>query len=1081
MFHFIFGDAGSGKSRYIYEKISQDARLNPQQRYYLFVPEQNTLHAQQEIIRCSRVHGMLNLDVLSFQLLAYRVMEELGIRQPVLLDDISKAILIRKAVMDCAGELKVYAKKKDAGGFISQLRTLITEFYQYGITPEDLKGAEEKASGRLLKGKLSDIRMIYESFILRLRDGISVPEEMPVLLLKNIAASALLNDVVIIFDGFTGFTPVQMKLLEHILTKAKDVSFAVTIPPEAGPYRRGRGQESVSELYWLSRETVAKISEAAEKNRVAKGEDICLHREAPKPLVDIVAASDPVDEVRYMVRDIRKRALLEKTPFRRMAVAVTDPASYGEILKREMTKASIPWFMDTQADAYGSPAVEMIRAALSVITESYSFNEVMRCLRNPLKISDQETRERTDLLENRLRKEGIRGRERLKNALKDAELQMDEIFSLHDRLKEAGTLSGKTDALLKYCEEAKIFERAEALSERLTGKGMEREALEISRVTGQIPLLFSRLKAVLGEENISMRDFARLIEAGFGDLKTGMLPAKVDVLQVGDLKRSRFDDIDVLYILGANEGSLPSAVSGGGIFTDREREEMERSRLELAPDDKTDSCIQLFYLYMIMHKPCRRIVISFSLEGRDGRGRKPSEVVGELLLGRYHGFRAKALKKTEETIQPAVSYEDALSLLAELLGSPGKDPERLKGIRKLLEEDPVSSKRAKALIGEATRVHDEEKLSPETAARLYKETLSGSVTRIEQFEGCPFSHFLKYGLRLKKRQEFDIEALDIGNLFHRSLDQVFRMAAAGRLPVQAIDDHQLMRMCEDAVQLSAREYHDSIMESSARSRYIAGKVLKITKRTLWALKQQLLQGGFETFGTEVPFRYREEKLDLHGVIDRVDCCAADNRVLVKVIDYKSGSTKFDLKLVKNGLQLQLVTYMDMAMKLAESHYPKDFAVEPAGMFYYHIQDPVIDYKKLSDAGTEENTDRERLDALRMDGAVSEDAAAVLSMDKNLAIPEEMKVTAKELRRSSVISSKGTCTLSREGFDVLMADTNALMQQDADRILQGEIRVKPYRNGTKTRCDYCEYHSVCGFNDQLPGFSYRKLTSLSEKS
>ena len=1071
MFRFIFGDAGAGKSRYIYQKLSADAVQNPHQRYFLFVPEQNTLHAQQEIIRQSPVHGMLNLDVLSFQLLAYRVMEELGISGPVLLDDISKAILIRKAVLECAGDLQVYGKKKDAGGFISQLRTIITEFYQYGITAEDLKAAEEKASGRLLKGKLGDLRRIYENFTARLKGGLSVPEEMPALLLKSIARSSLLKDAVIVFDGFTGFTPVQLKILEHILSSAADVSFAVTIDPKAAPYRRNPGRAGISDLYWLSRETIAKVSEAAERNGISRSEDVILQRSRPRPAVRVVAASDPVDEVRYLVRDIRERALLQDVPYRRMAVAVTDPAIYREILRREMTRVGIPWFMDTAADSSGSPAVEMIRAALSVITEGYEFNEVIRYLRNPLKLAESDSRERTDLLENHLRAAGIRGRERVRAALQESGLSMEEVFRLHDALREADTLAGKTDALLHYYEESGISVMTKTLTARLESRGMEREAEEIRRVTEQIPLLFARLCAVLGEERISMRDFARLTEAGFADLKAGMLPARVDMLQVGDLRRSRFDDIDILYIMGANEGLLPSAVSGGGIFTDREREEIARVSLELAPDDKTDSCIQLFYLYMIMHKPSHEIVVTYADEGRDGRGRKPSEVTDRLRKGRYHGFRPASFMTTADAAQPAVTYEDALSGLAELMGQPQKDPVRLKALYSLLKADQRYAEGAEKLLQAAMAEHKPEQLQEETAVRLYKDVLSGSVTRIEQFEGCPFSHFLRYGLQLKKREEFDIEAMDIGNLYHRSLDLVFRMAASGHREIGEIDDASLMKICDEAVALTTRDYHDRIMESSARSRYIAGRVQKITRRTVWALKQQLLQGGFRTLGTEMPFRYREAQLDLHGVIDRVDCCETEDRVLVKVIDYKSGSTRFDIKLVRNGLQLQRVTYMDMALQLAGSRYPERSKVEPAGMFYYHISDPVIDYKLLN---TVEDTEHKRLDALRLEGAVSEDAAAVLHMDKTLPLAPGSVITAKELRGSAVIQSAGACLLSGEGFEELMQSTRERMQEDADRILHGEIRVQPYRSGSKTRCDYCEYHSVCGFGDQLPGFSYRKI-------
>ena len=1070
MYKFIFGDAGSGKSAYIYQTISAEAVREPHRRYFLFVPEQNTLHAQQEIIRAGERHGMLNLDVLSFQLLAYRVMEELGINTPVLLDDVSKSILIRKAALDCAAKLQVYRSKLDAPGFIDQVRKMVTEFYQYSVSPDQLRLTEEKAAGKLLKGKLSDIRLIYERFRELLSGEISIPEEMPVLLLRNMAASHLLDDAVIVFDGFTGFTPVQIKLLEHILTKAAEVRFSVTIPAEASPYRRTAGKAGIPDLYWLSRETVAKVSEAAERNGVRKGEDIVLERRKAPPAVRICQAEDPVDEIRYIVNSISRNAVRGGQRYRRMAVAVSDLASYGEILKREMSRAGIPWFMDAQTDALGSPAVELVRAALAAVTGGYRYEDVMRYLRNPLMTLNPEVRDRTDLFDNVIRARGIRGRAAVESALSEADLSMEPVFRLHDALREAPSLGEKTKALGMFLENAELETRVENLASRLDGADMAREAGEIRRVAGQIPLLFARLTAVLGTEKISMRDFERLTEAGFSDMKTGIIPAGMDMLQIGDLKRSRFDDIDILYIAGANDGLLPSAVTGGGLFTDREREEMERAELELAPDDKTDSCIQLFYLYMIMNKPRRELVITYAGEGRDGRGRKPSEVIDELRAGHYHGFAAADFARTDLASRIPVSKEDALAQFAQLVSTASAGNRRLKELYRVLKEDPETAEQAEMILQGAFRKHVPERLLPENAARLYTDRLYGSVTRIESFEGCPFSHFLRYGLRLKKRQEFDIEALDIGNLYHQSLDLTFRRVAERGQEVTSLEDSELNRICRESVDTVLGEYHDRIMESSARSRYIAGKVRKITERTLWALKQQLMKGDFSTLGTEVPFRYREGYLDLHGVIDRVDCCREESKVYVKVIDYKSGSARFDLHLAVNGLQLQLVTYMDMALQKVKDRFGEEAEAVPAGMFYYHIEDPVLDYDR---SDTDADTDDRRLDALKMNGVVPDAAGLLQKLDRTVPAGKA-QITSTDLRKSAVVSSRGACILSEEDFGSLIRITRNRMQEDAERIMSGDIEIKPFEGSGRRQCDYCEYHSICGFSADVPGFTYRKL-------
>lgn len=121
---------------------------------------------------------------------------------------------------------------------------------------------------------------------------------------------------------------------------------------------------------------------------------------------------------------------------------------------------------------------------------------------------------------------------------------------------------------------------------------------------------------------------------------------------------------------------------------------------------------------------------------------------------------------------------------------------------------------------------------------------------------------------------------------------------------------------------------------------------RITDRTVRALIYQIRKGDFEPEAFEVDVSTRiplkdGEAVNLRGRIDRMDVFEDEDKIYVKIMDYKSGSTSFDLALLYHGLQLQLVVYMDAALKLQESRHPGKQAV-PAGIFYYHIDDPVID-------------------------------------------------------------------------------------------------------------------------------------------
>ncbi len=1082
-YDFIFGASGSGKSRYIYKWLSDEARLHPDKKYFLFVPEQNTLKAQREIISISEDYGMLNLDVLSFQLLFYRVIEELGITAPAVLDDIGKALLIRKAVLEVSRKegLNVYAGKVSSKGFIEQIKSLISEFYQYNINPEKLRKLQEAAKSQLLKGKLGDIANIYEAFTGELKESRTIPEEIPLLLLKYIMRSELLKDAVIVFDGYTGFTPVQLELIGLIMPEAERLRFALTIPSEEEPYRFIK--EDITDIWWLSKKNIAALIDTASKAGVSqsKNRDIRLsERKRYDEGIYIREAADPVDEIRLLAGSIRRNALENDIRYQKMAVIVSDPEAYKNIIGRELRRAEIPFFMDDKKAALGSPAIELIRAACAMITESYRYDDVMRFIKNPLNLIDgKEQRGAADELDNYLRKTGKRGRKQLEALAENVcSENLKHVFVLEEALKAGKSAADKTAALEAFAADIDITLRTEQLAKALEEKGLWKEASENRRFASLLPEFFIRISEVLGDEDISTKDYVKLIEAGFIDMKGGMIPETMDMVIIGDLKRSRLDDIDVLYIVGANDGLMPNAVTGGGIFTDRERVEMEElggllkdGGIELAPDDRTDSCIQEFYIRLMMNKPNRKLILSYSKNSSEQKPLKPSTVI--------EGLKAEAHFEyaDEDNID---SKEDALELFTRLIRR-GVTDDKVKMLYRKLATDEEFHKRAELVLKGAFIKYEKDALSEEVSKKLYGNILSGSVSRIEDFEKCAYRHFLDYGLRLKERESFDIEAVDIGKLFHGALDEIFRETFNAGTALIELSDAELKSVCERAVERVISEYSDNVMTVTARNRFIADRVRRITSKTAWVLREQLKKGDFKTLGTEVEFKYRDENIFFKGKIDRIDYCfdEENNKTYVKVIDYKTGSTAFDINKTLNGLQLQLTAYMDAAMKETAKLKGSIEGVAPAGMFYYNVAEPSIklsDIRKLNSNDSDYTASEElTLKELRMNGAVLKDDTAAGHLDKEAcAEGKDMKAALK----SSKVMNQSTMPLSESGFSKLIASVKDRMHTDADLILAGNIDIKPYKSGTETACDYCSYKGICGFDTDIKGFGYKRIKKFT---
>ena len=1070
MIDFIFGDAGSGKSNYVYRWLTKEAEAHPEKQFFLFVPEQNTLRAQRELIRVSERHGILNLDVLSFQLLAYRVMDELGIDKPVVIDDVSKSILVRRAVSESAPELSVYRNKVNSAGFLRQILNLISEFSQYDIDLDLLKAAGERTDLPLLQGKIHDVALICRRFRENLKDKAAIPEDISTLLLSFIARSKIVDGAVLVFDGYTGFTPIQLQLLEHLIPKAERCRFAVTVPLNADPYRRGSGRDDVTDLFWLSRETVAQLCRIAEKNSISNGPVTDIRSNRPAPFVRILRTADPTDEARLIARDIRRNARLSGIRYQKVAIAAGDPETYREILKTELEREEIPFFMDDRRDALGSPAVEYVRSALAVIRNNYRYEDLAALLKNPLVSCDEAAREEADLIDNYLRKTGKRGRKALEKL--ESGFDFESLFELEEEVKRSAEIRSRTDALEAFCAKTELAERAARFSTVLESEGFAREAQECRTFSDSIPELLDRLRVILGSDSGTLEEFCALVEAGFREMKGGMIPEKMDMVLVGDLKRSRFDGIEYLYVIGANEGSIPSTVTGGGIFTDFERSQIQKQQVNLAPDDKTDSCIQRFYLHLILHKPVKQLMISYAAEGRDHHALKPSTVIGDLKKGAFGHF-----DRIEEVLgsssQLISSVQDALMIFAAEAPEASEGDDRFFALYRALCR-AGSGADADRILEACFRGYQKKQLSKEAAHILYQDLLEGSVTRLENYEGCPFFHFIRHGLELKERAEFSVEAVDIGNLYHKALDGVFKEIRNRGKDIRECGPEELESLCDEVVREVAAAYHENIMNSSARNQYLSDKIRRVTGKTLLTLKQQLSDGSFYTADTEVPFRSREDRMILHGVIDRLDLCEEDGKVFVRVVDYKSGNRNFSLSGVLNGLELQLVTYLGNAIRKAGALYPEAGEVAPAGMFYYLIGDPVLPYSRKETGTAEER----RKEALRMQGAVSGDRTLAALNDRQLAgnegnEGESEQISSKELKNSTVLQ-KQTEILSKEDFRSLIAYAGKRMKKDADRILGGDIEVHPFRNGDRSKCDYCKYHGICGFDVRIPGYRYRNI-------
>lgn len=1129
---FCFGPSGSGKSHRIYEEIMQRAAQEPGRNFLIIVPDQFTMQTQKDLVMHSDRGGILNIDVLSFGRLSHRILEEVGTKEMPVLDDTGKSLVLQKIAADLKEQLPAMGSLLHKQGYIHEVKSAISEFMQYGISTQDMDKLIASAEKRgALAMKLRDLKTLYRGFQDYIRDHFITTEETLDVLRRSLVKSKILPDSVVVFDGFTGFTPIQNRLIQELMRVCEETIVTVTIGEEEDPYQMDGEQK----LFHLSKKTVADLVKLAAEAEVTRGEDVfvkggpnrfteasalCyleqnLFRYQYEPYTEkqceirMFEALSPREEVHQTALYIRKLIREEGLTYRDIAVVIGDLEGYASYVETEFGQLEIPCFLDRTRGIVLNPMIEYIKSALQLYIRDFSYDTVFHFLRSGMA---DISREEIDELENYVIRTGARGYRTYSRLFtrKTEEMQQgsgqedteraEETMERLNRIRQqfADTVeilhmaprakAGEyVDHLYDFLEQNQVQQKLLNYQQRFEQEGDLAKAREYAQIYRLVMDLLDQIYELLGEEEISLQEFADILEAGFGEITVGTIPQNVDRIVVGDMERTRLKQVKVLFFLGVNDGNIPKNVSKGGIISDMDREFLIESGTEMAPSPRQQMYIQRLYLYLNMTKPSQRLYLSYAKVNSDGKGIRPSYLIDT--VRKLFPQLAVEYPQNRSRLEQIEGRQEGARYLAEELREYAdgtlREEERQDFylMYRAYEADPEGRDR---LTAAAFRRYKESGLSRIVARALYGRQLENSVSRLETYAACACRHFLQYGLSLQEREEFGFEVSDMGNVYHAVLENFAgKLAESGRTWWD-FDENFATQAIKEAVEGYAATYGETVLYSSARNEYAITRMSRILTRTVLTLQQHLKQGSFQPDDYELSFRFaedldsihvdlsEEEKMHLQGRIDRIDVSEDAEHVYVKVIDYKSGNKKFDLAALYYGLQLQLVVYMNAAMELESRKHP-DKEIVPAALLYYHIDDPTIETPVEL---TQEQINEEILTKLRMNGVVNSDPAVVERLDRFLQ--DKSKVIPVEKKKDGSFSARSGI-LSREELHVVSAYVDTKIRQIGREILDGKIAANPYEKGNEEACTYCAYKKVCGFDGSIPGYEKRQLEDLDKQT
>ncbi len=1102
---FVMGRAKSGKSYYMYKRMIDESGKNPDVHYVFVVPEQASLTTQQELVKAHPCHALMGVEVMSFKTLAYQVFEELGMGIPTVLDDVGKSMLLRKALLKVNDELIVYKGSSRRPGFIDKMKTMLSELTQYSVDEAVLEKAAGDMENAQLSAKIHDLLLISRAFNEELSGSYITAESILPEFVKCARNSEYLKNSVLVFDGFSDFTPAQYDVLAELLNTCMEIYVVLDMSRES--LGKSSGENA---LFHLPRTIIDGLSTLAEKNNIAISDTIWIPEETaredyyvssevrflertfeqtlgvyPKPTEDIflMEAESPETEVEQVVAHILKLAREEGYSYRDMAIITTNLETYGEYLEKKLMQAQIPYFSDNRHSLMGNVGVETVLSALLCVEENFSYEAVFRYLKCGF-FSDLTL---IDMMENYCIAAGLKGRKKFEKVwewkpgfITEDDLQrlneekgiyLEPLFKLNGTIKGRLNVGERLSALQAFLESISYEERMNELAAELEARGEVELSQEYTQVLPYLEKLMAQMRDMIGSEKMSLRELCDVIESSFMAVSVGVIPPTVDNLVIADMRRSRLENVKAIFVIGMNDGLFPAQKGGAGILSDIDREELVQRNVKLAPTAKRESFSDKFYIYRAFTKPDGRLYLSCSRQSEDGKKLHPSYVLGQI---------RRIFPKLTSVSESEKIYHARQGL--EILAGDVSNRTLYDFYRKSPEYLPV----LKMIEAGKNIKKSDVKIDAETAGQLFGTRVT-SVSHLEKFAACEMSHFLRYGLRLNERQEHTLRALDFGNLYHDAFDIIFRETKAAGETITELSPKRLEQLTELGINKALENFSSDIFESSAKNEYTFERMRGVLSLNLEAVILQLKAGKYAPVKTEMSFGMRGSdenpplQIDgspyaLMGKIDRLDEAVAGDMTYTRVVDYKTGNTKFDYTKLINGLQLQTMLYLSAVVDGKQSS-------QPAGAFYYHVDEPIVELNEAELSGMSEDEIREavhekQLEELRLNGILNTDGESLELFETGLSANTASKVLAGLKIKKDGDFAASSPVISGETMNSLMDIAKEQTIRLGEGILKGDVDTNPYIYEQKKPCDYCEYKQICGFNGAFPGYKYRRIGKRS---
>ena len=1085
MLHLILGCAKSGKTAYILSKI-RDAVSNQQGQQILIVPEQYSHEAERELCRFCGNSTSLYGEVLSFTRLSSRVAQETGHVQNNLLDKGGRLLAMALALDAIAPHLKLYRAARYQPELQVSLLSAIDELKSACIDADALANAADHTNG-ILQDKLCDLSLILATFDSIVAQGHADPAHRLDLLASSIKTSAIGDTGQIYVDGFIDFTEQELRVLAALLQKGADVTVCLTCD----------GIDGQSEVHDLSRRSAITLISLAKK----AGQEYHILTLHPPDAVQTLPTfieqhlfrytqptwSGPKAVTCYAANHIiqecelaawKVRTLVQDTGcrYRDIAVAIRGFDAYRPLLESIFRSYDIPLFLSRRSDILQRPICILLFSALEIIANGWEYEDIFSYLKTGLTgISLEEC----DLLENYVLLWSLRGSAWTKNEpwtfspdgyqrqpstkAEEAEARLQTInalriqvstplLALYAQGKTAETATEQATALRDFLLSLSLPEQLEHRSAELLSLGLAEEADEYRQLWEIIVSALEQFVFILGDTPMKQEEFSRLFRLVLSCYDVGTIPVSLDRVSAGDFDRVRRRDLKHLIVLGASDDRIPQISEDTGIFTRDERDILQELQLEIGSSTET-LYREMTLIYNCMTLPSQSLTISYSTSTMNG-----GEAFPAFVLNRLSTIFQQPIQPVPVEQLLTVSKIPAFALAAQA-STPVPNPVAAAARSYFLQyTEPATV--LDRITEAATQTRGQ--LSSRSVTALYGKQHRLSPTQIDVFTNCRYAYFLQYGLRLKPREPAGFNPPEYGTFMHYILEHVVcdimrdnAFSTISREETDALTDQYTEQFIQEQLH--------GLQNKSRRFVYLFRRLSRNVRQVVSNMVAELARSDFRPLAFELRFApdasmppltlgQGEDQVLISGVADRVDGWIHNDKLYLRIADYKTGKKSFRLSDIYHGFNLQMLLYLFVLAESGEPYYNKE--IVPAGVLYVPARDILVSAKQRLPL---EEVEAEQKKQLRRSGLILDDPAVIEAMEHG-DTKQYLPITFKK----GVPSMDNLASL--EQFGKLSRYIKQKLQYLSRELRRGSIDAHPlYQTPTENACIWCKYRSICQFD------------------